>query len=221
MVAKGSDFATFVTFVIFCVARKKEIQNSVFKSQSRHNIFNALVTNELSRFSITFYCTQFINRHHAVDSEKWSHFLFVSVEFSNILLGMQITFINKKFDKPIKISCGRKYIKREVVFWKLTDNVSFQTTLYLSIWSMFFPQSNSVSPGSISAFFIFLGFFFCLFLFLYFFHCFFYLLPSELCYYLLPKVFQQGQVDSAETAEIFFFLLNQILTSHYNLCPQC
>ena len=56
MVAKGSDFATFVTFVIFCVARKKEIQNSVFKSQSRHNIFNALVTNELSRFSITFYC---------------------------------------------------------------------------------------------------------------------------------------------------------------------
>ena len=138
MVAKGSDFATFVTFVIFCVARKKEIQNSVFKSQSRHNIFNALVTNELSRFSITFYCRQFINRHHVVDSEKWSHFLFVSVEFSNILLGMQITFINKKCDKPIKISCGRKYIKRDVVFWKLTDNVSFQTTLYFSIWSMFF-----------------------------------------------------------------------------------
>ena len=138
MVAKGSDFATFVTFVIFCVARKKEIQNSVFKSQSRHNIFNALVTNELSRFSITFYCRQFINRHHVVDSEKWSHFLFVSVKFSNVLLGMQITFINKKFDEPIKISCRRKYIERDLVFWKLTDNASFQTNVVPQHMEYFF-----------------------------------------------------------------------------------
>ena len=54
MVDKGSDFATFVTFVIFCVTRKIEIRNSVFKSWPRHNVSNALVTNELYTFQQLF-----------------------------------------------------------------------------------------------------------------------------------------------------------------------
>ena len=72
--------------------------------------------------------------------------------------GIQITFCEKKFGKPIKISYSRKYIKRDVLFWELMDNVSFQTTLFLCIWSMFFAQSNSISPGyiSFSLFFILL-----------------------------------------------------------------
>ena len=92
--------------------------------------------------------------------------------------------------------------------WRIMP--AFKLHCTLAYRECFSPQSNSISPGSISVvFFIFLGFFLRFFLSLYYFHSFFYLLPSELCYYLLPKVFQKDQVDSAETAEIFFSLLNQ------------
>ena len=81
-----------------------------------------------------FFCSYLVNKCYVYGSYKCSHFLFVSVEFPVILPGIQITFIDKKFDKPIKISYNRKYIKRDVVvFWKLMDNVSFQTTLFLYI----------------------------------------------------------------------------------------
>ena len=63
--------------------------------------------------------------------------MFLKVEFSTILLGIQIIFIDKKFNKFIKISWNRKYIKGDVVFWKLMDNISFQTIVFLSISSMF------------------------------------------------------------------------------------
>ena len=54
MVDKGSDFATFVTFVIFCVVQKIEIQNIVFKSRYSHDICDALATNELTRIMSAF-----------------------------------------------------------------------------------------------------------------------------------------------------------------------
>ena len=54
MLDKGSDFATFVTFVIFCVVQKIEIWSIVFKSRSSHNICDALVTNELTRTMSAF-----------------------------------------------------------------------------------------------------------------------------------------------------------------------
>ena len=54
-----------------------------------------------------------------------------------ILMSIQNTFVDK-FDKQAKISYSRKYIKRDVVFWKLMDNVRFKTALLLCIWCMFY-----------------------------------------------------------------------------------
>ena len=56
LVDKGSDFLTFVTFVIFCVVQKLEISKNVSKSPSTHNISNDLITNELYTFPQNFYC---------------------------------------------------------------------------------------------------------------------------------------------------------------------
>ena len=104
-----------------------------------------------------------------------------------------MTFLSKNFGKPIRISYNRKYFKRDVVFWKLMDNVSFQTAFFLCICNMFFAQSNSISPCLNLFLCFFPCFFFCLFLclcpllFLCIFVCFFLLLPSQLHCYLLPK----------------------------------
>lgn len=45
LVDKASDFLTFGTFVTICVVRKMEISQNLFKSQSIHYIYNALITN--------------------------------------------------------------------------------------------------------------------------------------------------------------------------------
>ena len=121
--------------------------------------------------------------------------MFVSVEFCPILLGMQINFINKKFDKPIKISYNKKYIKRDVVFWKLMDNVSFQILLLLCIWSMFFPNQIQFHHVPLPFLYFFPDFLICLFLFLCpflfrcLFLCYFLLLPSQMCYYTFFQSF--------------------------------
>ena len=61
-------------------------------------------------------------------------------------MGKRITFKDKKFGKSIKISYSKAYIKIEVVFWKLMDNVSFQTTLFLCKRSMLFsPFKSNIS----------------------------------------------------------------------------
>ena len=98
--------------------------------------------------------------------------MFVNVEFSTILLGIQITFIGKLFDKPIKISYCRKYIKMDVVvvFWKRKNNVSFQIILFLCIQSMFFFYSSPIKssfPGVVwfPSFFCFFACFFFFFSF--------------------------------------------------------
>lgn len=53
--------------------------------------------------------------------------------FEEIQSFPESTFINQKFDKARNISYSRKYTKRDVVFWELMDNTSFQTTLFLCI----------------------------------------------------------------------------------------
>ena len=136
------------------------------------------------------------DRHYVVDSWKCSHFLFLSVVFFTILSGIQITFIDKKFDWPIKIIYWRKSIKRYFLFWQLMDSVMFQTTLFLCIWSISSPMKFNFTRFD----FFFFGFpllftFYIPFVCSYFFFClflsFFLLLSSQLCYYLLPKFFQQ------------------------------
>ena len=95
------------------------------------------------------------------------------MEFSTILLGIQITFIGKLFDKPIKISYCRKYIKMDVVvvFWKRKNNVSFQIILFLCIQSMFFFYSSPIKSSFPRAvwFTSFFCFFACIFFFFFFF----------------------------------------------------
>ena len=98
--------------------------------------------------------------------------MFGNVEFSTILLGIQITFIGKLFDKPIKISYCRKYIKMDVVvvFWKRKNNVSFQIILSLCIQSMFFFKSSPIKSSFPRAvcFPSFFCFFACFFFFFFF-----------------------------------------------------
>ena len=104
------------------------------------------------------------------------------MEFSTILLGIQITFIGKLFDKPIKISYCKKYIKMDVVvvFWKRKNNVSFQIILFLCIQSMFFFYSSPIKSSFPRA--VWFPSFFC------FFACFFFFLSLLLCHFF-PFVF--------------------------------
>ena len=132
--------------------------------------------------------------------------MFVNVEFSTILLGIQITFIGKLFGKPIKISYCRKYIKMDVVvvFWKRKNNVSFQIILFLCIQSMFFFYSSPIKSSFPRAVWFpsFFCFFACFFFFFFSFPfplpffplclllCFFLLILFQLCNYFLPKFLQ-------------------------------
>ena len=71
---------------------------------------------------------------------------------SCLLVSIQITLIDKMFDKTIKVIYSRKYIRMDGAFWKcqLPNYITF-----LNIWSIFFPKWNSVSPGLISFYFYF------------------------------------------------------------------
>ena len=136
---------------------------------------------ELSTLTIFLLLVVFINRHYVVDSQKCSHFLFVSLEFSTILLDIQITFIDKRFDGTIKISYSNKYIKGDVAFWKLMDNVGFQTLLFLCIW-------NQIQIPPIKFSFTRFNFFFFAFSFVFFFS--FAIFVAFSVYNSLPKFFQ-------------------------------
>ena len=115
--------------------------------------------------------------------------MFVSVEFSIILLGIEITSINKNFDKTIKISYSRKYIKRDVVFWKLMDNVSSQYTLVFYISSMFHPIKFTFNRFDFFFLAFSLAFSLAFFFSFAFYFEFLFYFPCQFCYYLFLSRF--------------------------------
>ena len=92
--------------------------------------------------------------------------MFVSVKFSTIFLG--------EVWQARQVNYSREYIKKDGEFWKLMDNVSFQTTLLPCIRSIFFyPIKSSFIRFDFFSL-LFPCFFLCIFLFLPLFLCFFF-----------------------------------------------
>ena len=97
----------------------------------------------------------------------------------------------RSLTSPSRLVAAKKTTKKDTLFQKLMDNVSFLG------WSIFFPKSNSISPRLYSFFFAFsLAFCFPFSLvFLSLFLCFFLFLPSQLQYFFLQRFFQQFNLN--------------------------